>query len=468
MPKFSSKTLLIALGVLVVALIAAGIVFLVVKKPKQQAAAHINLTYWGVYDSKEVMQPIIDKYQKLHSNVTITYEQKKFDSYYDNVTDAFASGSGPDIFEVQNSMMAKFQPLMQPLPDNESTIIDKYYDVVAKDAVMDNKVYGLPYSVDSLALFYNKRLLNKAGITNPPRTWDEFDVAVEKLTKLDAAGHFIQSGAALGGSSATINRATDLVSLFMLQQGTPITDQSKNSVVWDETTTSPSGQTVDRPGQRGLDMYLRYSSATQPVYTWNESQDYSFDLFAEEKTAMILSYAYQLPIIRGNNPKMQLGIAPVPQPKDANQKITLASYWLETVAAESKNAATAWDFVKFATNTENDKLYSTETNKPASRRDLITEGLNDPDLSTFTDQNLYAESWYQYDGKKVEDILDTMVKNLLKGVVTGEDAFDKATSDIQAVISEGAQTKQALQAAAQAVQQAAKALQAKQKAGSKK
>ena len=37
----------------------------------------------------------------------------------------------------------------------------------------DGKYYGMPWILDTKYLFYNKEILEKAGIKTPPKTWDE-------------------------------------------------------------------------------------------------------------------------------------------------------------------------------------------------------------------------------------------------------------------------------------------------------
>ena len=60
---------------------------------------------------------------------------------------------------------------------------DLFVDVVSKDVILeDNKIYGLPLSVDTLAMFYNKDLLNNAGISEAPKYWNrEFLQTVKKI-----------------------------------------------------------------------------------------------------------------------------------------------------------------------------------------------------------------------------------------------------------------------------------------------
>ncbi|WP_235515493.1 ABC transporter substrate-binding protein [Curtobacterium sp. Leaf183] len=56
------------------------------------------------------------------------------------------------------------------------------------------KLYGLQPATNSIALYYNKKLLSDAGVT-PPKTWDELQAAAKKLT----------SGSTYGFAMSNIN-----------------------------------------------------------------------------------------------------------------------------------------------------------------------------------------------------------------------------------------------------------------------
>ena len=65
--------------------------------------------------------------------------------------------------------------------------------------ILDGQIYGLPLSLDTMAIYYNKDLLDRSSVPEPPKTWEEFAVAVKKITKYDKQTNKItQSGAALG------------------------------------------------------------------------------------------------------------------------------------------------------------------------------------------------------------------------------------------------------------------------------
>ena len=439
--KNFGKKLLI-LGIAAIVLAGAGLTLTLMQQKKDNPATQpITLTYWGVFDSPTTLEPIIADYQKEHPNVTIKYEQKSFDHYEQDLKNAILEKRGPDIISLPNTWIPRFAFLLAPEPSGNQHITDDYFDVVAKDAEIDQKLYGLPYSVDSLALFINKSVFKEASITTPPTTWDAFNDIVRKATKLGPHGEILRSGAALGTSSKTINRATDILNFFMIQDGVPMTDAAHTTAQFVEVSKSldASGKPVDAGvGLAAVNRYLSYSKPTEPVYTWNEVGDYSFDAFTQGKVAMIFSYAYGENTVRQLNPKLDFEVVPAPQYPNAITKVAYANYWLETVSKDSANSATAWDFVRFATNQDHVRIYSQRTGKPASRRDLVNEQLNNPDLAAFIEQAPYATSWYQYQPQQVEVLFDQFLTDMVQGKAELKTALTKLQGDVTEILSTGA------------------------------
>ena len=58
----------------------------------------------------------------------------------------------------------------------------------------DGRIYVTPFSANNLGLYYNKRLLDEAGVHAPPATWDEFEATAKALTRGDVAGFQIPIG----------------------------------------------------------------------------------------------------------------------------------------------------------------------------------------------------------------------------------------------------------------------------------
>jgi multiple sugar transport system substrate-binding protein len=143
----------------------------------------MQLDVWGVFDNSSDYSEIFLAYQDVNDKITnIHYHKYNLESYKEDLLNALASGNGPDIFMIHNSWLPDFQDKIIPVPAymlTEQQFRDTFVDVAAQDAVVDGQIYGVPMSVDSLALYYNKDIFNAAGIATPPKTWDEFNTDVE-------------------------------------------------------------------------------------------------------------------------------------------------------------------------------------------------------------------------------------------------------------------------------------------------
>ncbi len=100
-----------------------------------------------------------------------------------------AAGSSPDIaYEFGSSMAAlagrpQVADLSNKVKDSSFSWAD-FYQFERDAATSSGKVYGVPALVDNLALVYNKKLFDKAGLAYPTEswTWDDFRTAAKKLT----------------------------------------------------------------------------------------------------------------------------------------------------------------------------------------------------------------------------------------------------------------------------------------------
>jgi len=342
-----------------------------------------------------------------------------------------AAGRGPDIFMINNTWLPKHQDKIAPAP--ETLITSKRYndifvDVASSDFVINDKIYAWPLGVDTLALFYNKDLFNSAGLAEPPKTWEEFNKAAEKLTKRDKEGNIIQAGAALG-TARNINRSTDILAALMIQSGSKMVDNDKSSVVFNQSIGLSSGERIN-PGERALLYYCSFADPQKRVYSWNDSQHYSLDSFVEGRVAMMFNYAYQIFQLRARAPHLNFAVAEFPQISENSKKITLANYWGLAVGKNSVNQTAAWQFLAWFIQPDNFKNYLTLTRKPTSRRDLVAWQQNDKDLGIFAVQSLTARSWWQADNTAVEKILADAIDNVVSGKQTAFQAIDEAAKKI--------------------------------------
>ncbi|MFA6194575.1 MAG: extracellular solute-binding protein [Patescibacteria group bacterium] len=454
---------LTVLSLLAVFLLSAGFGCKTPSAQTQAAMTPITLTYWRVFDDSDAFQEIIAKYKALHPHITIEYRKLRYEEYENALLNALAEDRGPDIFSIHNTWIKGYESKIVTMPatitipysvvsgtlKKETTIElrttnsptlkeirDNFVDAVGYDVISDDgKVYGLPLSVDTLAMFYNKDLFNNAGISQAPPYWNkEFLQDIKKLTKQDTKKELIQSGVALGGSS-NINRFSDILSVLMMQNGAVMMDGTQ---VLFNLVPPASKDTGYNPGLEALRFYTDFSNSGKESYAWNNGLPNSLEMFTSGKLAIYFGYSFDLPTIKTQAPKLNFSIAKLPQIEgNPPTNVNFANYWVEVVSKKSTHQNEAWDFIQFITKEEQAKNYLEKTKKPTALRSLVASQRTSDEIGVFADQVLTAKSWYK--GKNAQAAEDAF-KEMIDAVVnnTGEriqDVINNAVSKIQQTVN---------------------------------
>lgn len=470
------KTKLSILSLIFIFVLFSGFGCRCVSREVQDKMQPIKLTYWRVWDGPDAFAEILAQYRLLHPFISIEYRKLRYDEFEQALIEAFAADRGPDIFSIQNTWIMKYKEmgLLAPMPATitmaypvvtgsikKETVIElrtnpslslkqlksDFIDVVYDDVVINEfnanfntyteKVYGLPLFVDTLALYYNNDLFNNAGITTPPAYWNrEFQQAVKKLTKQNNKGEIIQSGVAMGGGK-NVDRSSDILSVLMMQNGTAMMDE-RGTVIFNQRPTSFENKTIV-PGLDALRFYTDFANPAKEVYSWNNTLDNSMDMFLQNKLAMMFGYAYMLPQIKADAPKLKFSVSKLPQIEGNSQNVNFANYWVEVVSKKSPYASEAWDFVQFLTRAEQAKLYLAKAQKPPALRDLV-EGLKeDKNIGVFTEQVLTAQSWYRgVDALAAEAIMEEMADDVVSGKNALENALKLGNQKVQQTVKKSA------------------------------
>lgn len=417
------KVILVLTIILVLSLSACGCTSQVDRDAARRMRP-ITLNYWRVFDGQDDFKEIIDAYNARHPNIKINYRRFRYDEYEMAILHALAEDRGPDILSIHNTWVRKYQSKLAEMPERtimaqlvdvgtlKSEIIPQtitnvspsiqqirnaFVDVVASDVILENKVYALPLSVDTLAMYYNRDLLNQARITEPQKFWNRtFQENVRDLTRQDINLDIVQSGIALGGHD-NIERATDILSILMMQNGA--TMMSGGSVTFQRIPAHLADSGYN-PGLNALRFYIDFASPNKEVYAWNDTLPNSVEMFSQGNLAIMFGYSYHLPIIKSLAPRLNFSIAKLPQIEGAPE-VNFANYWVEAVSAKSEYINEAWDFIKFATSEQRVVSYLDKTNKPPALRSLIDSQIEkNEEIAVFIDQLFTAKSWYK--GKNPE------------------------------------------------------------------
>ena len=171
-------------------------------------ADDVKLTYW-LWDSNQLpmYQDCAKKFEAANSGIKVEVVQKGWDDYWTGITTGFVSGTAPDVFTnhlakypefAGNNQIVDIAPLIAKDKVDTKQYLAGLYDLWGKSG----KQYGLPKDWDTIAVFYNKTMAQKAGITDAELanlTWDAktggtFEKVIKKLTVDDKGKNSTQAG----------------------------------------------------------------------------------------------------------------------------------------------------------------------------------------------------------------------------------------------------------------------------------
>ena len=381
-----------------------------------QAIRPVRIQYWTVFNNVDELRRIADEYKKIRPYVTVDIRRLRFEEFEGVLLNALAEDAGPDIVSVQNAALRGKLTRLAPMPASVSManvqvvgkyaqetqvtieqvplptqnyIQSTYVQTVPDDVIVDGKIYGLPLALDTLALYYNKDLLDAAGVPLPPKTWPELFEAVKKATKFDAEGNIVQSGIAMG-TGTNIDNAYDILSLLMHQ--TNVQMSLGRQVTFAEGLQNRALN--NHPALQVLRFYTDFARDSKEIYSWNSKLPNAFESFVQGKSVFYLGFAYDAARIRARAPQMNLEVTTAPQLPDTSPA-NVSNYWVETVLKKSKHQNEAWDFVRFMTLPQNVAAYTAVAGQPSPLRTQVTAQLSNPTLAPFASQVLVAKNWYK-------------------------------------------------------------------------
>ncbi len=139
----------------------------------------------------------------------------------EQLTQAFAGGSPPDVFYLSPEQTRQFQDSLFPYGDQIEDV-DDFYPALIEAYTIDDTLYCLPKDFSNLALVINTEAWEAAGLTDEdiPTTWDELSEVSQTLTTGD------QTGLVFTGEA-------DRVGAFMVQAGGWFTNEEQTEATAD-------------------------------------------------------------------------------------------------------------------------------------------------------------------------------------------------------------------------------------------
>ncbi|GGN45250.1 arabinogalactan oligomer/maltooligosaccharide transport system substrate-binding protein [Actinoplanes campanulatus] len=308
-------------------------------KAADPASLSAELTWWDTSDAKNegpAFQELIANFNKTYPNVKINYQSVPFAEAQNKFKTAAAAKTGaPDILRAEVAWVPEFASLGYLYSLDGSELLADESDYLAapmESNKFDGKTYGVPQVTDSLALLYNKELVQKAGI-EVPKTWAELKTAAQAVKQKT------------GVDGLYVNAAGYFALPFMYGEGGDLVDTTGKKIVVN-SEQNVAGLNVAKD-------LIASGASVKPSAT--DSYGTMMTLFKEKKVAFIVNGPWEV-----NNIKTapafggveNLGIAPVPAGSaKAGAPIGGHNYVIWSGVPQEK-AAAAVAFVKFLNSAE--------------------------------------------------------------------------------------------------------------------
>ena len=156
----------------------------------------LKIAWWGSQVRHEATIKVVELYQKLNPNVSITYEFAGFDDYWTKMTTMAAGGQLPDVMQQDYSRIAEWQMrgLLEPLDPfvaNKTLKLGGVAKPILDSGTLDGKLYALSLGSNSYSLMLDVDAFKKAGVALPAQdwTWQDFEkIAMQLHDKLGVWG----------------------------------------------------------------------------------------------------------------------------------------------------------------------------------------------------------------------------------------------------------------------------------------
>ncbi|MEW6493187.1 MAG: ABC transporter substrate-binding protein [Cyanobacteriota bacterium] len=382
---------------------------------KPEAGITVTLSGWqSSPNEKQQLEQVLNQFEAQHPNIKVKHEVIN-DQYMDVIKTRLIGDAAPDVFYLdafEAPLLMKYE-VLEPLdayitPDFD---LEDFEPALLNAFQLNNHTYGLPKDFSTLALFYNKKAFQQAGLTEPPQTWEELGEYSQKLT-IDKNRDRRKEQYGFG-ISPELSRQYFMLKAF----GGRLVDQNGNPAF--ATSESLKGL------QLIIDQYRKDRTSAQPSDIGASSGS---EMLGQEKAAMVLEGPWAIPYLQETFPKLEFATAEVPTVN--GEKGTMAYTVAYVMNKKTKHKDAAWQLISYLTSKEGMKAWAKDGLVLPSRKSVLQElgYVNNPLYVPFVEGADYATIWQV--GENLP-IISTHFNNQFISALIGEQSLRSAMRKAQ-------------------------------------
>ncbi|HEX4695627.1 sugar ABC transporter substrate-binding protein [Sphingomonas sp.] len=227
------------------------------------ASSGVVLDVWAMGREGEVVGRLVPEFEAENPGITVRIQQLPFSAAHEKLLTGFVGDAMPDMAQLGNSWVPEFAALgaLEPLDSRvaATSAIPRgdYFPGVWDSNLVDGRLYGVPWYVDTRLLFYRRDILKRVGYDHPPRDWAEWRAQMVAIKKVVGPGKYaayfplneyepleilalqspnpmVRAGARGNFRSPGFKRALDFYLATMRDGLAPVAASTDIANVWDE------------------------------------------------------------------------------------------------------------------------------------------------------------------------------------------------------------------------------------------
>ncbi|WP_327356575.1 extracellular solute-binding protein [Streptomyces sp. NBC_01304] len=296
-----------------------------------------TVTFWDTSNDAEkaTYKELAEGFEKKHPKVDVKVVSVAFGEANAKFKNAAGGNSGaPDVMRTEVAWVADFANLGYLAPLDGTAALDKESDYLKQAAAstkFNGKTYAVPQTIDSLALFYNKKMLKAAGV-EVPTTFDEVKDAAKKIKSKSG-----KTGLYLRGDDPYFYLP------YLYGEGGDMLDTKAKKVTVD-----------DEPGAKAFAVMKDLVDSKAAVTDASDGYNNQLNAFKDGEVAMALDGPWSIEgALAGKqfkDDKDNLGVAAVPG--GSVKQASPQGGWNLSVYAGSGNLDASYEFAKYMSSAE--------------------------------------------------------------------------------------------------------------------
>src|SRR5699024_978866 len=315
----------------------------------------LELYSWRTED-REAYEKIIEVFEEQNPDIIVNFQPYESTEYNTILTNALVSGTGPDIAQLRpysGSRTIADNDYLLPLDDVDGiNDIDESFLEAAKGS--DDKIYGVPLTLNAGVIFYNQNIFEELGL-NIPETWEEFLEVSRELKNNDIVP------IAQGGRDAYL-----LSMLHGVISPTAYGENYVNDVIEGNTDL------IDSRMKDSLDRMEELEEFLPEDFIALDDNDAQAMFYAEE-AAMYINGDYRLETFESNIPEIPIDV--ITGFKDENGESPVMT-WVDSsygIVENTENEEEVLRFIEFLTTQEFGQLFSDNLNRVSAIEGVTAE-----------------------------------------------------------------------------------------------